>query len=176
MPVANSRLEVMQVCKLLQCVRERHHIQVEKLVTNGVPHLINYTEPEEGDSALIIAAVANDEEMIKFLLELGAHPDVVDLQGRTALMRAAEFGHVESFEALAKSGANLKTTDLKGRGKELRDQNITFINELETQLFTYRYMYKLEIGIRAKRSKILVLVLYQNTCIAGSIKRVILFL
>ena len=117
MPIAQTRLETLQVCKLLQCVREEDKEQIEKLINSGVPHLINYNEPNEGDTALNIAAAANNDVMVEFLLELGAHPDVVDYQGRAAIMRAAEYGHVQCMEVLAKSGANMKIRDLEGRGE-----------------------------------------------------------
>ena len=45
MPVAQTRLENLQVCKLLQCVRDEDREQIEKLTLHGVPHLINYNEP-----------------------------------------------------------------------------------------------------------------------------------
>ena len=116
MPVAQTRLETLQICKLLQCVREEDRAQVEKLTTNGVPHLINYNEPADGETAINIAAVANNEEIIEFLLELGAHPDVMDFKGRSAVMRAAEFGHIQCMEKLAKAGADMKLKDMEGKG------------------------------------------------------------
>ncbi|ELU14970.1 hypothetical protein CAPTEDRAFT_153089 [Capitella teleta] len=116
MPVAQTRLETLQVCKLLQCVREEDRTQVEKLINNGVPHLINYNEPGDGETALNIAAVANNEEITEFLLNLGAHPDVADFKGRTAVMRAAEFGHVQCIEKLAKAGCDMKMKDYEGKG------------------------------------------------------------
>ena len=119
MPGAQTRLETLQISKLLQCVREEDRSQVEKLTANGVPHLINYNEPGDGETAINIAAVANNEEIIEFLLELGAHPDVVDFKGRSAVMRAAEFGHVQCMEKLAKAGADMKLKDLEGKGIEI---------------------------------------------------------
>lgn len=116
MPKATSRLEILQVCKLLQCVREQDKKQIEKLTLSGVPHLINYNDPDEGNTALSVAAASNDEDMIEFLLELGAHPDVMDLKGRTAAMRAAEFGHVNCMEKLLAAGANMTLVDLEGKG------------------------------------------------------------
>ncbi|KAK6183722.1 hypothetical protein SNE40_011147 [Patella caerulea] len=116
MPVAESRLEILQVCKLLQCVREKDKTQIEKMTASGLPHLINYNDATEGMTALIVAAIANDDDMLQFLLDLGAHPDVVDLKGRTAAMRAAEYGHVQCLEKLAKAGANMRIVDLEGKG------------------------------------------------------------
>lgn len=69
-----------------------------------------------GNTALSVAAIANDDDMIEFLLELGAHPDVMDLKGRTAAMRAAEFGHVNCLEKLLVAGANMTLNDLEGKG------------------------------------------------------------
>lgn len=80
MPLAQTRLETLQICKLLQCVREEDKEQIKKLVDSGVPHLINYNEPNEGETALTIAAAQNNDNMIEFLLEIGAHPNVVDLK------------------------------------------------------------------------------------------------
>ncbi|KAK7490166.1 hypothetical protein BaRGS_00018511 [Batillaria attramentaria] len=116
MPKAVSRLEILQVCKLLQCVRDQDKRQIQKLTTSGVPHLINYNDPEEGNTALSIAAASNDEEMMEFLLEIGAHPDVMDLKGRTAAMRAAEFGNIGCLEKLLEAGANMTVVDLEGKG------------------------------------------------------------
>ncbi|XP_033736173.1 ankyrin repeat and EF-hand domain-containing protein 1-like isoform X2 [Pecten maximus] len=116
MPVAQTRLETLQVCKLLQCVRMKERDKIEKMTVNGIPHLINYNDASEGLTALGVAAAANDDEMIEFLLELGAHPDVPDFKGRTAAMRAAEFGHVQCLEKLTKAGADMKSIDLEGKG------------------------------------------------------------
>ena len=116
MPVAQTRLEILQVCKLLQCVREKNTVQIQKLTSHGVPHLVNYNDSEEGFTALGVAAAANDDEMIDFLIELGAHPDAVDLKGRSPSMRAAEFGHTQCMERLVKAGAKMDIKDLEGKG------------------------------------------------------------
>lgn len=118
MPVAQTRLEILQVHKFLQCVRSKDKAQIEKLCSNGVPHLVNYSEPEEGETGLHLAARVNDEEMVRFLLDLGAHPNVIDLKGRTAAMRAAEFGHVQTLEILATAGSDMKIKDTDGKGEE----------------------------------------------------------
>ena len=43
MPLAEGRLERLQILKLLQCVRNEDVEQIEKLITHGVPHLVNYS-------------------------------------------------------------------------------------------------------------------------------------
>lgn len=66
--VAKDRLEVLQVYRLLQCVREGDTPAIEKMVRLGVPNLINLTEPSEGNAAMHLASVANDTDMVRFLL------------------------------------------------------------------------------------------------------------
>ncbi len=116
MPTAQTRLETLQVHKLLQCVREGDRTQIEKLTANGVPDLINYNEPLEGETALTVASVVNNDAMVELLLSLGANPNVADFKGRTPMMRAAEHGHVQCLEKLARIGGDMKMKDLEGEG------------------------------------------------------------
>ena len=46
MPKAQTRLEKLQLVKLLQCVRANDRANIEKMVANGIPDLINYTDEE----------------------------------------------------------------------------------------------------------------------------------
>lgn len=80
MPIANDPVEVLQVRKLLHCVRTDDYSQIKKLCDKGVQFLINYNEPQEGQTALILAAVHNNEKMLEFLLDSGAHPNIVDFR------------------------------------------------------------------------------------------------
>ncbi|KAI1897840.1 hypothetical protein AGOR_G00087410 [Albula goreensis] len=114
--VAEGRLEVLQVCKLLQCVRERDKPQIEKLVRMGTPDLINMAEPQEGEGVLHLASAANDLDMAKFLLGQGARPDAQDRRGRTPVMRAAELGHDGMVTLLAQNRADMRLVDSEGRG------------------------------------------------------------
>lgn len=118
MPLAQTRLECLQVLKLLQCIRERDWVQVEKLVVNGVPDLVNYTDPTLGEMPLSVAAANDDLEMVERLLRLGASPDAVDGKGRTAVMRAAERGNYGCVDLFVKTKtANLRIQDAEGRGQ-----------------------------------------------------------
>lgn len=114
----------LQICKLLQCIREGDKEQIEKLILNGVPNLINVNEPTDGETALTIAAVANNDDMIKYLLDLGADPDVSDFKRRTPVMRAAEYGNVQCLQKLAEAKANMKLKDIDGKGKHLNNLKI----------------------------------------------------
>jgi len=114
---ARSTLEIVQLTKLLQSVRDDDRKQIEKLATAGIPHLLNYRDKTSGDTALSVAAVSNMDELVSFILELGANPNVVDFRGRTAAMRAAEYGHVETLDKLVAAHANMKIRDVNGRGE-----------------------------------------------------------
>ncbi|XP_062857313.1 ankyrin repeat and EF-hand domain-containing protein 1a [Trichomycterus rosablanca] len=114
--VAEGRLQVLQIYRLLQWVRTRNTAQIKKLVHGGVHNLINITEPEEGKGVLHVAAVANDKDMVECLISLGAHPDVQDKQGRTSVMLAAELGHDGVVTLLAEKKADMNLTDIEGKG------------------------------------------------------------
>lgn len=117
MALADKRLENLQIYKVLQCVRNKDKKQIEKLTRLGYPELINFTDPVNGNSALHLASVSNDIDMVSFLLSLGAHPDVQDKMGCTPTMRAAELGHELSMEILAKAKADMTIVDNEGKGK-----------------------------------------------------------
>ncbi|XP_008593269.1 PREDICTED: ankyrin repeat and EF-hand domain-containing protein 1 [Galeopterus variegatus] len=116
MALADKRLENLQIYKVLQCVRNKDKKQIKKLTKLGYPELINFTEPVNGLSALHLASVSNDIDMVSFLLELGAHPDVRDRMGCTPTMRAAELGHDLSMEILANAKADMTIVDNEGKG------------------------------------------------------------
>ncbi len=67
------------------------------------------------------AVTQNNEKMIQFLLQLGAHPDVIDFAGRTAVMYAAQFGHVNALQLLREAKANARIQDLEGRGSKTKE-------------------------------------------------------
>ena len=41
MPIAISRLEVLQIRKLIHCVRERESDQIDKMMELGVPNVVD---------------------------------------------------------------------------------------------------------------------------------------
>lgn len=130
MPQAAEGVSRWQLCKLLQCVREDDRNTIRRLVADGVSNLLNLvdpTAPDGGETALGLAAAENRDDLVQLLLDLGAHPDVVDGRRRTPLMRAAEFGHVQSLERLIRSNPapNLNLTDSEGKGADHAASNFT---------------------------------------------------
>lgn len=121
MPHARTDIERRQLCKLLQSVRNDDRDDIRRLMEGGVPDLLNLTDPgavDGGETALGLAAAANRDDMVAFLLNIGAHPDMTDGRRRTPVMRAAEFGHVQCVEKLVrnKPAPNLELTDIEGKG------------------------------------------------------------
>ena len=42
MPYAETRLEILQVRKLIQCARDKDVDQIEKMIEKGIPDLLSY--------------------------------------------------------------------------------------------------------------------------------------
>ena len=59
--VAEGRLQVLQIYRLLQCVHQADKLQIEKMVKLGVENLINLTEPQDGTGALHVAVSAKNQ-------------------------------------------------------------------------------------------------------------------
>uniref|UniRef100_A0A665WBY4 Ankyrin repeat and EF-hand domain containing 1a n=1 Tax=Echeneis naucrates TaxID=173247 RepID=A0A665WBY4_ECHNA len=114
--VAKSRLEVLQIYRLLQWVYKGDKTQIKKMLTLGVENLISLTEPQDGIGALHVAVSANNQDLVSFLLSQGAQPDIQDKKGRTPVMLAAELGNDTIVALLAQSHANLKLQDAEGKG------------------------------------------------------------
>ncbi|XP_078262064.1 ankyrin repeat and EF-hand domain-containing protein 1 [Rhinoraja longicauda] len=114
--MAQGRLQTLQVYKLIQFVRQGEQGEIEKLLALGVPQLVNLSEPTHGEFALHVAALANNVDMCKLLLSLGAEPNMVDLDGRTAAMIASEAGHDLTMEVLAEANTDMTIVDKDGKG------------------------------------------------------------
>ncbi|XP_040920403.1 ankyrin repeat and EF-hand domain-containing protein 1a [Toxotes jaculatrix] len=114
--VAEGRLQVLQIYRLLQCVHEGDKLQIEKMVNLGVENLINLTEPQDGKGVLHVATSANNQDLVSFLLSQGAHPNIQDKKGCTPVMLAAELGNDAIVALLAKSHADLRLQDAEGKG------------------------------------------------------------
>ncbi|KAM6915008.1 LOW QUALITY PROTEIN: ankyrin repeat and EF-hand domain-containing protein 1 [Xenentodon cancila] len=114
--VAQDRLQVLQIYRLLQCIRTADKVQTEKMLNLGVENLINLTEPQDGMGVLHLAVSLNNLELVDFLLSRGARPDVQDKKGRTPIMFAVELGNLPIANLLAQNQADLKLLDDEGKG------------------------------------------------------------
>ncbi|XP_068432563.1 ankyrin repeat and EF-hand domain containing 1a [Clinocottus analis] len=114
--VAEGRLQVLQIYRLLQLVHEVDKEHIEKMVNLGVENLINLTEPKHGTGVLHKAVSANNQELVSFLLSLGAHPNIQNKKGHTPAMLAAELGNYIILSLLVESNADLTLKDTEGKG------------------------------------------------------------
>lgn len=122
--LADGRLELCQLSKLLQCIRARDVRMIDNLVSKGVPRLLDYAHPTDNETVLGLTASRNDDTILTHLLELGADPNAADAAGRTAAMRACEYGHLQSMNVLAHAGLDMTLVDDNGQGQS--DQIGTF--------------------------------------------------
>lgn len=70
---------------------------------------------EGGITNLIVVSSVGEPDMVTFLLEHGADPDLRTDEGRTALMNAARLGHVHHVETLLAAGADPAIRDEAGK-------------------------------------------------------------
>lgn len=84
------------------------HINVAKTLIKRNAD-VNACDPS-GVTALMIAAITGNMEIVEILLEEGANPDATDKYGNLALDKAAYYGHQEVFDYLS-----LFTSDLEQR-------------------------------------------------------------
>lgn len=59
--VAEGRLQVRQIYRLLRCIHEDDKVQILKMVKLGVENLINLTELQDGTGALHVAVSTNNQ-------------------------------------------------------------------------------------------------------------------
>jgi uncharacterized protein len=84
--------------------------ELQRLVAAGVEL---DSRDEHGQTALMLAAVEGNAEVVEWLVERGAALDHTAKYGLSALMLAVVNGHIDVVRALVRAGANL---GLRGTG------------------------------------------------------------
>ncbi|KAF6793435.1 hypothetical protein CSOJ01_13906 [Colletotrichum sojae] len=87
--------------------------------TDGTKPLDDEIVQVTGNTALHFAACEASYEMVRLLLQKGANPDAVNMDGRVPLMEAALWGRLRNVELLLEYGAN-KQIDCACHGQSLR--------------------------------------------------------
>ena len=106
-----SNLEEQQLRKLMYSVTQNDFDQVDKLVTLGIPNLINMLDMITRETALHAAVCNGLDEMVSFLLEHGSNINKRDKLGRTPLIRAVDKGNKKILELLLEAGGNPNDQD-----------------------------------------------------------------
>ena len=100
--------------KLLKAVRKKDYNEIRKLVRGGVN--INTRDIDEGKTALYLAAETRDTQLIIYLLENKAKPDVPDRKSKeTPLMVSARLGDIASVRSFIIAKADLDIQDITGQ-------------------------------------------------------------
>jgi ankyrin repeat protein len=89
--------------------------QVEALLGDGADANARCTARGGLPTALITAAFGGHTDLVRFLLERGADPEIPNGQGRTALMLAADQGHADAVTLLLEKGARPERQDYMGQ-------------------------------------------------------------
>uniref|UniRef100_A0A8C3ALM8 Ankyrin repeat and EF-hand domain containing 1a n=1 Tax=Cyclopterus lumpus TaxID=8103 RepID=A0A8C3ALM8_CYCLU len=101
--VAEGRLQVLQIYRLLQCV-------------HGGGQGAHREDAAGRTGVLHVAASVNNQDLVSFLLSLGAHPNIQDKKGHTPAMLAAELGNYIIMSLLAQNNADMRLQDTDGKG------------------------------------------------------------
>eukprot|EP00037_Helgoeca_nana_P001714 m.28935 g.28935 ORF g.28935 m.28935 type:complete len:402 (-) comp12064_c0_seq2:112-1317(-) len=110
---AAERGDVRKMKELLEWCSEKG---VDPLSVRARPNPGRMRAPEPGTTALHIAAVNSDIEMVQLLLDFGVDLSVRDAHGQTALFSALEMSpDFPVFELLVKAGCDVEARDNTGR-------------------------------------------------------------
>ena len=98
---------------LINAAKHGDVIRVRELLDSGVnPNIRQYFSD---DSPLISASFDGHTEIVKFLLERGADPNIITNNGFTSLIHASVQGHTEIVRLLLENGADPNIRDRYGR-------------------------------------------------------------
>ena len=92
---------------------------IDALKQPGVT-LVNSRDPDNGETALHYVTRDRDLKWLKFLLQMGARPDIGDNGGTTPLLLATQMRFADGVDELLKSGASVDKANSKGETPLIR--------------------------------------------------------
>jgi len=95
-----------------ECYNSRH-IEKAKQIAKSDQLTINKTN-NKGQTALMLAAIRTQEDVVRSILEAGAAPNMMDINGSTALIEAAYKGQPSLVELLLKYEAEIDLSNKNG--------------------------------------------------------------
>ena len=99
-------------------LRPRHHIQPSTRRTSSAAPVLTAAvdvRDDQGETALVRAAEAGEEDQVRSLLASGADATLASFSGWTAVHGAAECGSVAVLTMLAEAGADLSARASSGK-------------------------------------------------------------
>jgi ankyrin repeat protein len=99
--------------KFLQAV-DKSDVSTVKELYNKNSTIIDARDVLDGHSALHIAVKRRDSGWLRYLLSLGANPNLADKKGVSPMMLASQLGFVEGIEMLAQKGARVDDSNDAG--------------------------------------------------------------
>lgn len=100
--------------KFLESVRKSEAQEVTDAVSTPGSTIINTRDTSSGQTALHIVIARRDATWLRFLLAMGADPNIGDNKGVTPLMLATNLGFGDAVTMLVDHGANLNDSDTTG--------------------------------------------------------------
>ena len=99
--------------KFLSAVDKSELDKVKELVNKNAT-VVDARDVADGHTGLHIAIKRRDTGWLRYLLSLGANPNLADKRGVTPLMLASQLGFVDGIAMLASKGAKVDTTNDAG--------------------------------------------------------------
>lgn len=99
--------------KFLEAV-DKEDLNTVKELTNRNSTVIDSRDLTDGHTALHAMVKKRDGAWLRYLLTLGANPNLPDKKGVTPLMLASQLGYIEGIEMLAQKGAKVDESDDAG--------------------------------------------------------------
>jgi hypothetical protein len=100
--------------QFLQAVKERDGDKATDMLSRPGTQIVNTRDVTSGDTGLHIAVQRGDLLWVRFLLQRGGDPNILNKKGVSPLQLATALGFVEAVEELIKKGASIDIADQTG--------------------------------------------------------------
>ncbi|APR98127.1 ankyrin repeat domain-containing protein [Wolbachia endosymbiont of Folsomia candida] len=128
-----NEYRVVLLDELAQSIQNNDYDNVLKYLNDCIGIVDINAKNTEGKTALHHAALANNHDTIKLLLEKGANIDAKDNKGQTALYYAALANNPDTVKLLLEKGANHNTEDYNGTKPLFFAKNEKIITALQNK-------------------------------------------
>lgn len=99
--------------KFLEAV-EKSDLEKVKTLVNKNATVVDARDVSDGHTAIMTTVKRRDAGWLRYLLTLGANPNIADKHGVTPLMLASQLGFVQGIEMLAQKGAKIDDSNDAG--------------------------------------------------------------